>query len=85
MKRRPLVTEPTDHDLERLGEVLTRVGGRNVSWGAQSVLDLWIVEKRAELDQEMSWRISVASWALVFATVGLVLCTAGLIWATALA
>ncbi|WP_157543563.1 hypothetical protein [Microbacterium sp. CCH5-D1] len=85
MKRRSLETEPTDHDLERLGEVLRRVGGGNVSWGAQSVLDLWIVEKRAELDEEMSRRIGVASWALVFATVGLVLCTAGLIWATILA
>lgn len=82
MTRRSLVTEPTAEDLERLGGVLRRVGGTHVVWGAQSVLDLWVVEKRAELDQEMSRRISIASWALVLATVGLVLCTAGLIWAT---
>lgn len=77
-----LVAEPTPEDLERLNGVLTRIGGPRVSWGAKDVLDLWIVEHRAQLDQKMSARIQVTSWALVVATVGLVLCTAGLIWAT---
>jgi hypothetical protein len=74
--------EPTTEDLKRIEALLGRVGGRSVSWGAQSLLDVWLVEQRAILDQRMSERIRNSSWALVGATVGLVLCTAGLIWAT---
>ncbi len=77
-----LVAEPTAEDLARLKAVLARVGGRDVSWGAVDVLNLWLVEHRARLDQQMSSQIRSSSWALVLATVGLVLCTAGLIWAT---
>lgn len=77
-----LVAEPTAEDLERLGGVLRRIGGPQVVWGAKEVLDLWVVEYRAQLDQKMSAQIRVASWALVIATLGLVLCTGGLIWAT---
>ena len=51
-------------------------------WGAKESLDVWVIEQRARLDQEMSERIRSSSWALVAATVGLVICTAGLIWAT---
>ena len=77
-----LVAEPTTEDLERLSGVLRRIGGPQVVWGAKEVLDLWIVEHRAQLDQKMSAQIRVTSWALVIATFGLVLCTGGLIWAT---
>jgi hypothetical protein len=76
------VPEPTVEEIERIGALLRRVGGPNVSWGAQQSLDVWVIEQRARLDQRMSARISYASWALVLATVGLVACTAGLIWAT---
>lgn len=76
------IPEPTPEELERIAELLHRVGGQNVSWGAQQSLDVWVVEQRARLDQRMSERIHVATWALVVATVALVLCTGGLIWAT---
>lgn len=76
------IPEPTAEDLERIGAILRRVGGPNVSWGAQQSLDIWVIEQRARLDQQMSERIHAASWALVVATIGLVVCAAGLIWAT---
>jgi hypothetical protein len=76
------ITEPTAEDLERIGNLLRRIGGQNVAWGAQQSLDVWVIEQRARLDQQMSERIRNASWALVAATIGLVVCTAGLIWAT---
>lgn len=66
----------------RIGRLLRRIGGRDVTWGAQQTLDVWVVEQRARLDQRMSERIRTASWVLVAATFGLVICTAGLIWAT---
>jgi hypothetical protein len=77
-----VVPEPTPQDLERIGTLLRRVGGSTVSWGSQSVLDVWVIEQRAKLDQQMSERIRTTSVALVWATIGLVICTAGLIWAT---
>lgn len=76
------IPEPTDEDVDRITRLLNRIGGPRVSWGAQSVPDVWVVEQRALLDQRMSERIRSASWALVIATIGLVACTAGLIWAT---
>lgn len=85
MRRSPAphkTPEPSVKDLDRIGALLGRVGGRDVSWGAEAFLDVWLVEQRAILDQRMSERIRNSSWALVGATVGLVVCTAGLIWAT---
>ena len=76
------IPDPTPEDLERINQLLRNIGGRDVSWGAQSALDVWVIEQRARLDQRMSERIRSASWALVIATIGLVVCTAGLIWAT---
>lgn len=73
------IPEPTPEDLERIGNLLRRVGGPGTNWGAQQALDVWVIEQRARLDQRMSERISNASWLLVTATFGLVLCTAGLI------
>ena len=76
------VPEPTDDDLARIRKLLRRIGGEQVVWGAQQLLDVWVVEQRARLDQQMAERIRTASWVLVAATFGLVICTAGLIWAT---
>lgn len=73
------IPEPTPEDLERIGNLLRRVGGPGTNSGAQQALDVWVIEQRARLDQRMSERISSASWLLVTATFGLVLCTAGLI------
>lgn len=76
------IPEPTPEDLERIGKLLRQIGGRNVTWGAAQSLEVWVLEQRARLDQQMSERVRIASWALVLATVGLVICTGGLIWAT---
>lgn len=76
------IPEPTTEDLARIGKLLRQVGGRNVVWGASQLLEVWVLEQRALIDQKMSERLRVASWALVVATVGLVACTGGLIWAT---
>jgi hypothetical protein len=76
------VPEPTADDVKRIEALLRHIGGQQVSWGAQACLDVWVVEQRARLDQQMSERIRTTSWALVVATAGLVVCTAGLIWAT---
>lgn len=73
---------PTDSDLARIRTLLHTIGGPNVDWGAQARLEVWVLEQRALLDQQMSERLRTASWALVLATLGLVACTAGLIWAT---
>jgi len=75
------VPEPSPADLERIKKLLRRIDP-GVTWGAQQTLDVWVVEQRARLDQQMSERIRAASWVLVAATFGLVVCTAGLIWAT---
>lgn len=77
-----LVPEPTAQDLDRIRRLLRTIGGRDVTWGSQTELDVWVIEQRARLDQRMSARITAASWALVVATIGLVVCTGGLIWAT---
>lgn len=76
------IPEPTAEDLERIRNLLGRIGGQNVVWGARELLEIWAAEQRAKFDQQMSKRISTASWVLVAATIGLVICTAGLIWAT---
>lgn len=78
----PKIPEPTAEDLARIGKLLRQIGGQNVVWGAAQSLEVWVLEQRAMLDQQMSERVRIASWALVVATVGLVACTAGLIWAT---
>ena len=77
-----LVPEPTPQDLERIGTLLRRIGGSDTVWGAGAKLDIWVIEQRAKLDQQMSERIRTTSVALVWATIGLVICTAALIWAT---
>lgn len=76
------VPEPTPEDLERIKKLLHRIGGEHVVWGAGEVLNIWVIEQRVKLDQQMSKRIQWSSWSLVVVTVGLVACTAGLIWAT---
>lgn len=80
----PALPEPTAQDLQRIRELLRSIGGRDVTWGEQETLNVWVLEHRARLDQQMSERLRVASWALVLTTIGLVAATLGLIWATLL-
>jgi hypothetical protein len=79
------ISVPSAEDLARIASLLQRVGGEHVSWGAKESLDVWVIEQRAKLDQQMSERLRLSSWVLVAATFGLVVCTAGLIWATLVA
>ncbi|KRB45010.1 hypothetical protein ASD90_15050 [Terrabacter sp. Root181] len=68
-------------DMERIQKLLREVGGPNVSWGAASVLDVWVAEAHMEAQRRASRQILVATWALVVATVGLVVATLGLVLA----
>jgi len=70
-------------DRERVNVLLREIGGPNVSWGAQSFLDVWLAESRLEAERLASRRILVATWVLAAATVALVLATIGLIVAGA--
>jgi len=79
MPKEMKVPEPSDDDLERIRRVLHKIGGSNVSWGAQNVLEVGTIEQRARQDAALSRRLLVASWALVVVTLGLVVATIGLI------
>lgn len=72
----------TDDDVTRVREVLRKIGGPNVSWGAKNVLEVWIAENRMHAENESSRRILVATWVLAVATLGLVAVTIGLILVT---
>ncbi|MCL3838500.1 hypothetical protein [Aeromicrobium duanguangcaii] len=71
---------PSDEDIERINSVLTGIGGRNVVWGAGSVLDVWLAEARLEAERLANRRLLIATWALVGATAALVAATVGLIY-----
>ena len=45
---KPMTSFPIQlpEDLERLNRLMRRVGGKNVSWGAQSALDVFVAEHR---------------------------------------
>lgn len=73
---------PSDEELTRIDELLTHLGGPNVSWGRQQVLDVWVMEQRLEADRLAARRVLFATWVLAVATVGLVLATIGLIVVT---
>ncbi len=79
MSNREQVSDVSDEDLERIRALLRRIGGSNVTWGASSELEVWIIESRMESERKASQRLLVATWALVAATIGLVIATAGLI------
>lgn len=66
-------------DLARVQALLAEIGGRNVSWGAASVLEVWLAESRLEAERLASRRMLTATWVLGAATVALVFATIGLI------
>lgn len=76
---RETVDQVTAEDLNRIQSLLREVGGPNVSWGAQSLLDVWVAEAHMEAQRRASRQILVATWALVAATLGLVVATVGLV------
>lgn len=77
--RKETVSHVTADDMTRIGALLREVGGPNVSWGAQSVLDVWVAEAHMEAQRRASRQVLLATWALVIATLGLVVATVGLI------
>jgi hypothetical protein len=81
-RTRARVDGPTNEDLSRVQDVLRRIGGPHVSWGAASVLEVWIAETRMEAEREAARRMLLATWVLALATTGLVAATVGLIVVT---
>jgi hypothetical protein len=79
---RARIAEPSDDEVKRLRALLRAIGGPNVQWGAQQVLDAWVAETRLEAERVTAKRMLVATWVLAIATVGLVVATVGLIVVT---
>jgi hypothetical protein len=73
---------PSDQELHRIKALLSEIGGPNVIWGAQQVLDVLVIEHRLRTDQRASTRLTRATWALVAVTAALCLVTLGLLLAT---
>jgi len=44
--------------------LLRRIGGPQVHWGAVDMLNVWVIEQRARLDERASQRIQAVSWWL---------------------
>lgn len=74
--------EPTQEDLDRVGEILYKIGGQHVVWGAQQSLDVLLVELRLRSERLASERLTRATYFLGAATVVLALATVALVIAT---
>lgn len=78
-KRSDRITDIPSVDLERINRLLHSIGGSQVSWGAASVLEVWLAETRLEAERLSSRRLLIATWVLAFATLGLVVATIALV------
>lgn len=79
----PVQVQDISHDdLQRIDRLFRRIGGVNVVWGAGDVLNVWLTEKRMELDRESARRLERATWYLAVFTFGLFVATIGLIATT---
>jgi hypothetical protein len=74
--------EPTQEDLQRVAGILGKIGGPNVSWGAQQSLDVLLVELRIRAERLASERLTKATYFLGAATVVLALATVALVVVT---
>lgn len=74
---------PSAYDLNRVGELMRTIGGPNVVWGAQNVLDILVAEHQLRSQQELSKRLTRATWVLAFATIVLAAASIALIFVTA--
>ena len=83
MTDRVRIDGPSDSELSRIRDLLTKIGGPHVQWGAQQILDVWVAEARLEAERRASARMLTATWVLAAATVALVFATVGLIVAGA--
>lgn len=76
---RARIHEPTTQELRRLDDLLCQVSGPNVSWDAQSRLEVWMAETKLDAERLAARNLLIATWVLASATVGLLLATVGLI------
>lgn len=77
------ITELDEDDKARIGALLRSIGGRDVVWGAASVLEVWMTEQRMRAEREASTRLTRATWALAAVTCVLAAATVALVVATA--
>lgn len=82
IRKHSWVLAPDDDELQRVNNVLNRVGGPNVQWGAVNRLEVWLIETRLEAERVATRRILIATWVLAVATVALVVATVGLLVVT---
>lgn len=73
---------PTEDDLRRLRQLTSSIGGPEVTWGAQSLLDVWATEHRIRADAEAARRLQLATVVLAVSTVVFAFATIGLRVAT---
>jgi hypothetical protein len=73
---------PSDEDLARARDLLRRVGGPQVNWGAINVLEVLIGEHRLAMEKLAAQRLMRATWVLAGATIVLAIATVALIFAT---
>jgi len=73
---------PSDEDIARATDLLNRIGGPRVSWGAINVFEVLIGEHRLAVEQSAAQRLMRATWVLAAATVVLAVATMALIFAT---
>lgn len=73
---------PSDEDIARARDLLKRIGGSEVSWGAINVFEVLVGEHRMAVEQLAAQRLMRATWALAVATIVLAAATVALIFAT---
>jgi hypothetical protein len=73
---------PSDEDLARARDLLSKVGGPQVSWGAVNVLEVLVGEHRLATEKLAAQRLMRATWVLAGATIVLAVATVALIFAT---
>lgn len=73
---------PRDEDIARANDLLKRIGGSQVSWGAINVLEVLIGEHRLAVEQLAAQRLMRATWVLAGASIVLAVATVTLIFAT---
>lgn len=71
-----------DEDRERIGTLLKGIGGRDVVWGAQQSLEVWMAEHRMRAERLASERLTRATWVLAAVTIVLAAATVALVFAT---
>jgi len=56
-RKRVRIEDPDQEELDRVQALLRKIGGRNVAWGAGTVLEVWIAEARLEAERRAARRV----------------------------